>query len=194
MFLLLSSGALFALGPGDEVVVDAKRKDINVRAATSASGELLYQVSANELGLILKGPVDRNGHRWYLIEWGDGTDVKQAGWTAMVDNWYTPTGQTLISKLALVQKLSEDFFKNRPSRLDPQKEYPDEIKKIYTKNREMGFLSLDKTNKNLSKALQAIQQNDHAKAYQEYKYAVVQLTNTKEYFSESAQIRAEIGY
>ena len=186
--VFLYSNYSFALVPGDEVIVGEGRKDINVRATTSASGKLLYQVSANQKGVILKGPVDQNRHRWYLIDWNDSEKVNDAGWTAMVDGWYGPTGQTLISKLALAQELAEEFFKNRPGKLETDGKYPETLILSYKQKRENGFKSLDRSNKNMRLALEAIRKNDIVTAYREYKYAIVQLNNTKQFFNEAVEI------
>ena len=195
LLFALSTSQLHAIQLGDEVIVAQDKSAISVRSKANTAAIKQYQIEAGDKGIVLQGPVSANGYQWFLIDWDDSDWEQEKGWTALVNAWYGPTGQTLISKLTLAQELAEEFFKNRPDKLGPQGDYSDDLKLSYKQKRENGFKSLDRSNKNMRLALEAIRINDLVTAYREYKYAIVQLNNTKQFFNEAVEIldRTETG-
>jgi len=173
----------FAIKPGDEVIVDQKRSEINVRSVAGKTGKNLYQVSSGQKGMVLDGPVNKDGYIWFLVDWDDSDVQLVHGWTALGEDWYTGNGKTLISKLSFLQNLSESFFLNRPVKIESEEEYSDSVLEKYNTEREQGFKSLDRANKNLGKALKAMEEKNYTNAYMEYKYSVVHLSNTKQSFN-----------
>lgn len=191
-FLFIPFYSVHAISPGDEVSINKNGQVITVRAKAQLESDKLYFVVAGDKGLVLDGPVKKNGYIWYLIDWDDLTKVRKQGWTALGDNWFSVTGKPLVDKLDVLHEYSKTFFENRPQKISQDLGVPEQILAEYNSHREKGFHSLDLCNKNLSRSVSALQNNNYTQAYQEYKYAVVHLNNTKKFFNLANQVIAVV--